>query len=94
MCIYLKKSNFGKILLFFIKNFVWYKVLIIIFYEYIDIKEKISFRYLEEYMFNEVKVFILYKLLCFVFVLDNIIYNNYLFRKVKIKFFLWINVVV
>lgn len=71
--IFKKKSNFGKILLFFIKIFVWYKVLIIIFYEYIDIKEKISFRYLEEYMFNEVKVFILYKLLCFVFVLDNII---------------------
>lgn len=74
MCIYLKKkSNFGKILLFFIKIFVWYKVLIIIFYEYIDIKEKINFRYLEEYMFNKVKVFILYKLLCYVFVLDNII---------------------
>lgn len=52
--------------------FVWYKVSIIIFYEYTDIKEKISSRHLEEHMFNEVKVFISHKLSRSVFALDNI----------------------
>lgn len=70
MRIYLKKSNFGKISPPLIKIFVWYKVSIIIFYEYTDIKEKIS--PIKEHMFNEVKVFISHKLSRSVFALDNI----------------------
>lgn len=73
MRIYLKKkSNFGKISPPLIKIFVWYKVSIIIFYEYTDIKEKISPRHLEEHMFNKVKVYISHKLSRSVFALDNI----------------------